>query len=45
MGGLWMSQTGGELVSAERIQALGPVRPRGRPKGSKNKPREAEESV
>ena len=45
MGGPWISQTGGELVLTERTQALGPVRPRGRPKGNKNKPREAEESV
>ena len=36
-----MSQIGGELVPAERTQAPGPVRPRDRPKGSKNMPREA----
>ena len=40
-----MSQTGRELVPAKRTQAPGPIRARGRPKGSKNKPREAEESV
>ena len=45
MGGPWISQTGKELIPAERTQAPGPIKPRGRPKRSKNKPRKTEESV